>query len=320
MKENEIRPKEVFNEYLRLSQIDGAALDRSQFVRISCPGCRSEKSVKEFSKFDYNYDRCPDCGTLFCNPRPNDTQLRALYQSSKSSKFWTEVFFPTVQDARREKLIKPKAKRVAEHLITNKINVATICDVGAGHGLFLEELQNHLPNSSMYAIEPDANSCNVLERKKFKTMATLAEHATSWHSKFDFVMCFEVIEHVQQVEPFLKSIFNLLKPGGTCLITGLGCDGYDICRLTDQSKSIFPPHHLNFLSVKGFESAFHLSGFLKVEVQTPGELDLDIVLNSECPDRFSLLIKSRGPQAVSEFQEFLRRHKLSSHTWIWATR
>ncbi len=88
-----------------------------------------------------------------------------------------------------------------------------------------------------------------------------------------------MIEHVHDPEEFVGSLANLIVEGGSVIVTGLGCEGFDVQVLWDKSKAVHALHHLNFLSVEGFENVFRRAGFSLVEVITPGKLDFDIVKN-----------------------------------------
>lgn len=318
MKEEEIRPKEILQRYLDLSAKDGQNLDSGQFVDCPCQACGSTEGVPHITKFGYNYQKCSHCHSVYCSPRPSNKQLKGLYFDSESSNFWSNVFFPSVKEARRQKLFAPKAEKIAKLIKEKSLKIESICDVGAGHGLFLEELQKQLPDMKLYAIEPDATSAQICRDKGIEALEETSETAILWHGKFDFIICSEVIEHVFDVHSFINSLQALLKPGGYCLITGLGYEGFDILTLQDQSKSISPPHHLNFLSIEGFKNVFRRSNFSTIDIWTPGELDVDIVLNSDYHSEFLRILKSRGEKTIQEFQQFLSRNQLSSHTWILA--
>ena len=98
-------------------------------------------------------------------------------------------------------------------------------------------------------------------------------------------------------------------------MTGLGYEGFDILMLQERSNSIFPPHHLNFLSVNGFEKIISRAGFTDVEIITPGVLDVDIVRNApDCPELVRVAAM-RGEDALLELQEWVRKNRLSSHVW-----
>jgi SAM-dependent methyltransferase len=318
MKEEEIRPKEILQRYLDLSAKDGQKLDSSLFVETPCQACGKIGSSPHIKKQNFNFVKCSNCHSLYCSPRPSNDQLNSLYFNSESAQFWSNVFFPSVREARRQKLFAPKAEKISNLIRERSINIDSICDVGAGHGLFLEELKKQLPGSKLYAIEPDSTSAQACRSKGIETLEETSETAHLWREKFDFIICSEVIEHVFDVSAFINSLQTLLKPGGYCLVTGLGYEGFDILTMQDQSKSISPPHHLNFLSINGFETAFKKSNFSKVDIWTPGQLDVDIVLNSEIENEFVRVLKTRGDKVIQEFQQFLARNQLSSHTWILA--
>ena len=326
MKEIDIRPKAIFEEYLKLSAQDAEVmlLDGSEkFVDILCPACESGDREDYCQKNGFMIKRCADCGSIFCSPRPAMSQLQKFYLNSSSSKFWAEQFLPTVVEARREKLFKPKAKQIYDLLSLRGLQPQNICDVGAGHGLLLEELQRFWHTAAFYAIEPGRESAAICRHKGFKVLEKMVEEAHEWRESADLVTCFEVIEHVFNPRNFIASIYRLIKKGGFCLITGLGGDGFDIQVLGDESRSIFPPHHLNFMSVRGLEQIFTNVGFTNVEITTPGKLDVDIVKNAiqEQGVAVPLVIRTildRGESACEQLQKYLVEHKLSSHVWILA--
>lgn len=318
MKEEEIRPKNLLDRYLELSLQDARLMDRQKFVAIDCPGCRSPQFRSKFSKNDFEYRQCDRCGSVFCSPRPTQETLLKFYESGDSSGYWANVFFPAVAEARREKLFRKKAGRIAEILSKKGLpDSLSICDVGAGYGIFLEELRAVFPKASLHAVEPGRDLAEKCRAKGFETLETYAEGARAWENRFDLVISSEVIEHVFSPEEFVRSLFHLVKAGGYVLLTGLGYEGFDILTLQEKSKSIFPPHHINFLSVEGFTTLFRNVGFRQCDIWTPGVLDIDIVLNSRLAPEF-LQVMSRRAGALEDFQTLLGRHKLSSHVWVMA--
>lgn len=317
MIESDIRPKDLFMEYLRLSQQDIANIDIEKLVTIICPACRSASYKQHISKIKFNYKLCNDCGSLYCNPRPSEMDLDLFYKKSESSKFWAQKFFPAVAESRREKLFKPKAKKIKKFVSALSIDINSICDVGAGYGIFLEELQKVFPNTKMAGVEPSEELSIRCNNHGFETLTTTAENSGEWANRFDLVISSEVIEHVFSPFDFLKALVTLVKPGGNILLTGLGYEGFDILMLQENSNSISPPHHLNFLSIEGFSQLFEQCGLESIQIQTPGLLDFDIVRNSDIANEFVRVIAERGIEAQEDFQLFLQKYKLSSHVWCW---
>ena len=82
MKEEEIRPHNIFDEYLRL-----AALDANKYfgkvlrLNVPCPAC-GERGVRSFDKQGFSYEECPKCQTLFVSPRPQAENFYRYYQES----------------------------------------------------------------------------------------------------------------------------------------------------------------------------------------------------------------------------------------------
>lgn len=320
MKEADIRPKELLDTYLALSLKDAQLMDRTRFVSVACPACRSEKNVLKFIKNGFNYAQCTDCGSVFCSPRPDPETLLRFYEKGESSDYWARVFFPAVAEARREKLFRKKAEEIKKLLSEKGIGEQlSICDVGAGYGIFLEELARVFPRAHLAAIEPGEELASRCRDKGFETLQTYSEGAKDWENCFDLVLSSEVIEHVFSPERFVESLFRITKPGGFVLLTGLGYEGFDILVLQEKSKSIFPPHHINFLSLNGFKNLFDRTGFVHSEIWTPGMLDVDIVMNSGLAPEF-LTVLAKRPEALEDLQSLLRKHSLSSHIWVLASK
>ena len=65
MKEEDIRPKQIFEEYLDLAAQDAINFfPLSQREDIKCPACSADASTWRFEKNGFQYQRCPNCLTL----------------------------------------------------------------------------------------------------------------------------------------------------------------------------------------------------------------------------------------------------------------
>jgi len=328
MKESEIRPKELFQKYLRLSAADTETyFISSQREYLPCPACGNESFHPAFEKLGFAYTVCRSCQTLYQNPRPPLEEFSRFYRESPSARYWAKEFFPAVAEIRREKLFKPKVMELARLCQNENFKPAVVADIGAGFGLFLEEWHNLFPDTRTIAIEPNLEMADLCRDKKLEVLECLAEQASSLYGHVDLVVALEVIEHVHDPLVFCNSLNHLLRAGGRLLLTGLSVDGFDIQVLWEHAKSISPPHHINFMSIQGFKQLLKRAGFSKVDIFTPGKLDVDIVKNTmeERPDalndqRFIRNLLKLDEKALKEFQQFLSKHRLSSHCWIWAVK
>ena len=328
MKESDIRPKELFQKYLELSAADTETyFISSQRNDLPCPACGNESFHPAFEKSGFGYTVCRSCQTLYQNPRPPLEEFSRFYQESPSARYWAKEFFPAVAEIRREKLFKPKVMELARLCQNENFKPAVVADIGAGFGLFLEEWRNLFPDTRTIAIEPNPEMANLCREKKLEVIECFTEQASSLYGQVDLVVALEVIEHVHDPLLFCNSLNHLLRAGGRLLLTGLSVDGFDIQALWEHAKSISPPHHINFMSIQGFKQLLKRAGFSKVDIFTPGKLDVDIVKNTveERPDalndqRFIRNLLKLDEKVLKEFQQFLSKHRLSSHCWVWAVK
>jgi len=323
MREHEIRPAEIYAQFLRLGARDAEAIfDHSQARSRNCPACGGSSSQIAFKKAGFTFCECAGCRTLFANPLPPSQQFEAFYRDGESARYWADVFVPRVMETRRGAIVRPRVDRIRELCLARRVEPKTIVDIGAGHGMFLEEWRAKEPAVRALAVEPNATLAARCRGLGFDVFEGTGERANGhWRDAVDLATCFEVMEHVPRLVEFVASINGMLRPRGIAVMTTLGCDGFDIRVLWQDANCICPPSHINFCSRAGFVRLFERAGFTDVEVLTPGELDVDIVRNKLAEgdvavSRFERVLLASGPDALREFQEFLKRHGLSSHCWV----
>lgn len=321
MKEEEIRKRSVFNTYLELVEKDVKTFfNFKSFTETRCPACESSNFVVEFEKLGFQYASCKICLTLWVNPRPRFEVLNEFYARSPSTNFWVNNFFKPVAEVRREKIFKPRAEYISNLLNAQKKNI--VGDIGAGFGLFLEELRKMIPNSYYVAIEPSVEMSKICVNKNIDVKCMCLEEIKGMEESFDLLTAFELLEHLYNPTVFLETVYTLLKPGGYLFLTTLNGKGFDILLLWERSKSVAPPHHLNFFNIESVRLLVKKIGFEVVEISTPGKLDWDIVegmIKNEHVfiDRFwSLLVSEKSEKCKIELQDWISRNNLSSHMRI----
>ena len=326
LREADIRPTDVHAEYIRLSAADGERLfgDRDGWVHRTCPGCGGDRPLPEFNKQGFRLVRCAACDSLYVDPCPAAADLVPLYADSPSARYWAEVFFPSVAEARRGHVFRPRAQRIVDLMVEAGRALATVIDVGAGAGMFLEELGRLRPDLGLRAVEPGPPLAVQCRDKGFETYQGFGEAAAlepGWAGTADLVVCFEVIEHTTDPLAFVGALAALARPGGTVLFSGLSGDGFDIRVLGAKSNAVTPPHHLTFLSVGGTRRLLDRAGLEGIRVFTPGLLDVNIVVNKLRDDGavtdpfLRHLLLGPDEQARQAFQKFLQDNALSSHMW-----
>ena len=324
MKESDIRNPLTHERYLELVRQDAVAFfgTSSRLEDMPCPACRARKFRTEFVKFGFTYGSCEECRTLYVNPRPKIGPLTDFYVQSPSSRFWVEEFFKPVAEMRREKMFRPRAEYVVRLL--PQLAQEKVGDIGAGFGLFLEELRRFWPKADFSAIEPSPEMAAICRGKGFGVAEVMIEDLAGADGSFALLTAFELLEHLHTPETMVQKAFELLRPGGYFLVTTLSGEGFDIQALWENSRSVFPPHHLNFLNPDSLAGLCRHVGFAVQAAETPGVLDWQIVEGAlqrgeTQVGRFWRTLSRHGsPAAKEEFQAWLTKHRFSSHMRVLA--
>lgn len=320
MKEEEIRPQKIFDEYLRLARKDTESYFRDgEKVSGNCPACEAV-GVSAFVKYGFNYETCPDCLSLFVNPRPVAEAFSKYYTESPSSKFWATTFYKETAKARREKLWKPKAKLILDTLGQLSAGNHQLIDIGGGFGLFAEEVRE-VDGQAPLIIEPGPELAAVCREKslpvvqKFLEDVTLADLPVGPKA----FVSFELFEHLHDPAAFLQQLNTLMSPGDLFIFTTLSGSGVDIQVLWEDSKSVTPPHHLNFLNPRSIALLLARLGFENLAVTTPGKLDIDILVNNSAmiKDRFwKTFVATASESEKVAWQKVIAESGWSSHMMV----
>lgn len=318
MKESEIRNREVFNRYLEMSRRDVGRFfaDSRNFECVPCPACGGTGDRDWGVKDGFRYGLCVNCRTMFVNPRPVREALLRFYQESESASFWVNEFFKPVAEARRAKIFRPRAEHISTQL---KREDAVVGDIGAGFGLFLSELKAVRPNMRCVAIEPSREMADICRSGGLEVIESGVESVKGHDGTFDLLTSFEMFEHLYSPGEVVEKIHHLLRPGGAAFVTTLNGCGFDIMLLGERSKSVSPPHHLNFFNPSSMRQLFERRGFEVVEVSTPGKLDWNIVegmYRSEGVDigpLWSHVADVVNDEGKEELQKWISVQGLSSH-------
>lgn len=319
LREQDIRPRELFDEYLEVARAEALAefANRSELVDVDCPGCAAAERVPAFEKDGFAYHVCRRCETLYASPRPDERRLREFHARSRAGRFWADRFLAETGEARRETIFRQRADWLAGLVDEYLPGAASAADVNAGFGYCLEELDRLGRFDDLVAVEYREHLAEVCRAKGFRVLGAPLEQGELRAERVDVVTAFEVVEELFSPASFVAGAREALRPGGLLLLTTLTVSGFDIRILWESSRNVYPPQHINILSVEGIESLLVEAGFEVLELSTPGQLDVSIVADAVADgvpvDRFvSYLLRHRGARAQRSLQEFLQQHRLSS--------
>ena len=288
MKEEDIRPRAVFDEYLRLAALDaGIYFGDTERWPMPCPACGTA-GVRAFEKHGFSYEECPDCRTLFVSPRPAAEAFFDYYQHSESARYFAMTFYRATAESRRENLWKPKCQAVRSILMQRGAEKYQLFDIGGGYGIFAEEYGTST-GVPVTVIEPGPELAGICRQEGLTVIQSFLEHVEPGQlddTSRAFVS-FELFEHLHDPLVFLSRLKALMKRDDMFISTTLSGTGVDLRVLWDQSKSV-SLQHLNFFNPVSDKLLVERVGLEVLSITTPGNLDLDILSNNreKITDRF----------------------------------
>ncbi len=320
--EEEIRPEKLFDEYLKLAEKDTLTyFSDVENSEINCPAC-GNKGEKWVNKSIFTYKMCNSCLSIFVSPRPAIEAFNSYYSDSPSTKFWATKFYKITESSRREKLWKPKAEMIKKRILKYSGNesIKYIIDIGGGYGVFDEEIKKIMDVKTIL-IEPSIHLAKICREKGLEVIEEFMEDIKPKNLPLGrkCYVSFELFEHLHNPTRFLNILKNCLNKGDIFIFTTLSGMGIDIQLLKDKSKSLSPPHHLNFLNPKSISLLLKNLGFKVLEAITPGKLDIDILKNNKHNINSSFwknILSYSNEDELFKIQDFISSSGLSSHMMI----
>ena len=197
-------------------------------------------------------------------PKPTNEQLGKYYEDS--------AYLPHTDS--NKSFFDKIYQFVKKHAINNKVTLInslkteskTVLDIGIGTGDFLLACQKN--GWSVTGIEPNKNA-RILAQEKFEqffknnssnlfydSLKNLQESQSQNSPKFDVITMWHVLEHVPEVENYIKQLKSFLKPNGTLIIAVPNFKSYDAFYYGKFWAAFDVPRHLYHFSKKSIKTLF----------------------------------------------------------------
>jgi 2-polyprenyl-3-methyl-5-hydroxy-6-metoxy-1,4-benzoquinol methylase/glycosyltransferase involved in cell wall biosynthesis len=239
----------------------------------ACHVCEGTRIYYLFSAANYRIVRCEDCGLIFLNPQPSDTELGEIYGAN---------YFLGSETEEGRKLAREIKQATAKSYLTEIARYrggapGRLLEVGCGEGDFLELAE--AAGWNVTGIEYSQRACEWA-RQRLKSGQVICgelQGAKVAAEQFDLCVISDVLEHVRSPLNFLREIHRVLKPGGTLFVATPSTDSWS-ARLLRQKWMEFKAEHLIYFDQQTLQTALFKSGFREVIVE-PGWkiLSLDYV-------------------------------------------
>lgn len=131
-----------------------------------------------------------------------------------------------------------------------------ILDVGSGAGQFLASIQAE----ERVGLETNKKGREATQSGIIVLDEVVENHATSRAGYYDVVTAIQVLEHIYDVRAFLESCRELLKPGGTLVLSVPNNESF----VGAQELPLnMPPHHMGRWNRQSLSS---IAGLLNIEI------------------------------------------------------
>ena len=209
--------------------------------QVSCYNCHSNRNELYDTENGFNLVKCLDCGLLYVNPRPLDTDID---QAAQTGQHAGDNLIDTT-GAFNEQRVTNYLSILGEFYphARNATKPQSWLDIGAGHGEFLKAVQNFIgPKLQAKGLEPNANKRASAARHGLDIdYFDLDQH----EEVYDFVSLLNVFSHLPDPVQALANWKRLVKVDGELLLeTG---DSANLDR-RHHHRPYYLPDHLSFAS------------------------------------------------------------------------
>lgn len=188
--------------------------------------------------------RCDSCQFVYCSPCPTSDSLEGLYSSV------VDPTYVQFEDARRV--------AVREVIRRLPISSGRLLEVGCYTGIFLEEAQR--AGFECYGIEPSRAAVDLCVERGLRVAQGFVDHPLPWDVKFDLVVMWDVLEHLHDPLNAVRSIRELVAPGGEFHFTTVRIDCM-FARILGRRWPWFMPMHLLYFERHSLETMLRQAGF-----------------------------------------------------------
>lgn len=233
----------------------------SENVRIIYHGELKTGLLKDWTEKEYDVHQCQNCKTIW-NEAYRDLNIEDYYESSE---YRTRIETDTSIEAycnKYDKDVLDKLMMTGTDIFRGKF----VADIGCGGGSFLDFIKGVAAQT--IAIEPSAIYREGLKEKGHKAYTYASEAKEEFSNRIDVITSFDVIEHVESPEKFLKDAYNLCSEGGNVII-GTPTDYPVLRQMLGRTfdRFIFQVQHPWVLSDKAMEIMAERVGFKNIRIE-----------------------------------------------------
>lgn len=236
--------------------------------RIDCPICDIDDTKLLYKIEALSIVICKQCKLWYVNPRIKKTTLDSEYAET----YYPDEKMKRINSDNMEWL--QMAERLSELEEKNPSN-GKLLDVGCGIGTFL-----HLADKNgwdAYGIDPSKSGCTYAKESYHLDVVCGDIFDASFSAgQFDVITLYHVLEHISELNPFLKELRRILKPNTGKLVIEVPNGESLHSRMQKADWPYIHPHdHLYYFSTNSLSKLLKKHGFNNIEVGKPSRVSSD---------------------------------------------
>lgn len=241
-----------------------------------CPACgqaawKQAGQVTDYSISGETFEiiECVACRLKATFPRPEETEIGRYYASETyiSHSDTRKGLINRLYHVARIYMLKQKYRWVTQ--LTSQ-GQGSLLDIGAGTGHFAHFMKEK--GWQVTALEPDENARKIALQKLNLQVDPLDTLAQLPSQTYDLITLWHVLEHVYNLDAYLKRFRDLLKPGGTLLIAVPNHTSRDATHYGLHWAAYDVPRHLWHFSPESMDKLMSGHGFA-LQKKIPMHLD-----------------------------------------------
>lgn len=250
--------------------------DRSGWIQVDWPNCERRYLAPAFERYGFTYMECPSCGSLYASFRPSEDEMWDWYRESAPARFWREKILSASEEARREKITRPRADWVLDGIAEYVPSASHLVDISANGRSLIDLVSEEHPGLKGIIAAGMTADLEGSSTPRVKVQPTRVADLPA-HGPVDVVVAIDVIDRVTDLGRLVEAFKLMLSPGGVIFATSPVASGFEIQTLWERSLTIFPPDKLNLPTVDGLQQIFSLPAWEILELSTPGMFDVEMV-------------------------------------------
>jgi 2-polyprenyl-3-methyl-5-hydroxy-6-metoxy-1,4-benzoquinol methylase len=288
--------------------------------RQACPFCESTSITKHIISSDFSHTQekfeiweCGACTGRFTQNIPDEASISPYYDFDGYVSHNNEA-----KGMINQLYLKARTYTLQKKIgwIKKFISKQNIClaDIGAGTGAFVNEAKTN--NIAVDGYEPDSNARQIC-KSSFNIVLHDAKEWFTTDKKFDAITLWHVLEHLHQLDKYLKSFYKALNNDGRLFIAVPNYKSSDAGKYQQYWAAYDVPRHLYHFSSQSMHQLASKYGF-KVEAVLPMWLDgYYVSMLSETHRKSSLgFIKGIISGAITHFKILGNKYKASSLVYV----